>query len=84
MAFEPCVSCHRKFVGPTVFTYVTWWVGEDRHSFRLRQCDACASEIRNSTLEAADARDQDGDWHSAAGELVGAARGPAQLVRTAG
>jgi len=80
MAYEPCVSCHRKFIGATIFTYVTWWNGNDRHSYRLRQCDACASEIRNTTLESGDARDDQGDWHSAAGELVAAGK-PVTLER---
>jgi hypothetical protein len=69
VAYQPCVSCHRKFIGATVYSYVTWWDGADRHSFRFRHCDACASDLRNRTLEEADARDQDGDWHTAAGEL---------------
>ena len=77
MAWEPCVSCGQRFVGATTYSYVTWFDGETRFSYRLRHCPSCAAELRNSALESGDFRDQDGDWKRAVDALSGAA-GPSR------
>lgn len=66
MAYRPCLTCGQRFYGASNFTYVTWFDGEDRLSFRLAQCHHCASEFRNPVSEAADSRLQD-DWAAAPG-----------------
>lgn len=62
MAWDPCVSCGAQFHGATAFTYVTWHVGEQRLAYRLRQCAACAAELRNLVAERGDSRGETGDW----------------------
>lgn len=60
MAHQPCISCGRPFFGGTSFTYVTWYLGEEQFSFRLRQCPTCASDIRNGVSETGDRRIETG------------------------
>jgi hypothetical protein len=71
MAYVPCCTCSSRFVGSTTYTYVTWWNGEEKFNYRLRQCASCASSVRNEAASTADVRDQNGDWRSAAGEMLG-------------
>lgn len=61
MAYRPCVSCGRPFYGASEFTYVTWFSGEDRYSFRMLQCHGCASDLRNDISSVGDVR-RDGVW----------------------
>ena len=69
MAFNPCVSCSDKFFGNTTYTYLTWWDGEKKFSYRFRQCVACASETRNNAALSADFRNADGEWETAVAQL---------------
>jgi len=62
MAWDPCVSCGKPFHGPTVFTYVTWHLGEERSTYRMRQCTSCSADLRNAALERGDRRGEDGNW----------------------
>ena len=48
MAFRPCLTCGRNFMGSTQFTFVTYWVGEAKYRYRMCQCFACAAELRNT------------------------------------
>lgn len=62
MAWDPCVSCGKPFHGPALFNYVTWYDGEERKSFRYRQCGSCSAELRNDASGRADRRGDDGKW----------------------
>ena len=70
MAFNPCVSCRNKFIGSTTYTYMTWWDGSDKFSYRFRQCVACASDLRNRAIAEGDVRCESGDWSNASEQLL--------------
>jgi hypothetical protein len=61
MAYRPCVSCGQRFHGGSVFTYLTWYLGEEKYRVRMQQCMSCSAELRNSVLAAGDTW-SDGDW----------------------
>lgn len=69
MAYQPCVSCSRNFYGGASFSYITWFEGEDRYSYRMRQCGACAAELRNGILDVADRR-SGADWVFATSDSI--------------
>jgi hypothetical protein len=62
MAWDPCVSCGREFHGSSTFTYVTWWVANVKAAYRLRQCEACAADLRTAVMGNGDSRNDRGDW----------------------
>lgn len=62
MAWDPCVSCGREYHGSTQFTYVTWYVGQERFAYRMRQCDECAAQLRTDARGNGDAREANGQW----------------------
>jgi len=62
MAWDPCVSCGREFHGPTHHTYITWWIGEEKFAYRLRQCDECMANLRTDARGNGDFRNDRGDW----------------------
>ena len=70
MAWDPCVSCGKEFRGPTVFTYATWYFGEERFAYRLRECMDCAAAARNAIIAKADYRDGEGGWQHLDGTPV--------------
>ena len=70
MSFQKCVSCRAPIDGPTIYTYVTWWVDKQRFSFRQGACTGCAAELRNQCALGFDSRDEDDVWHPAAGVVV--------------
>jgi hypothetical protein len=63
-------------------SYVTWFDGESKFNYRLRQCASCSSEFRNGVMEPADWKNGDGDWERS--DLVLAAPKVATLRRQAG
>lgn len=62
MAWDPCVSCNSSFRGKASVSYVTWFDGESKFNYRLRQCPRCSADFRNPVVEAADFRTGDADW----------------------
>lgn len=62
MAWDPCVSCGREFHGHTQFNYVTWWIGQEKFAFRLRQCEECSAALRTDVRANGDQRNADGNW----------------------
>jgi len=60
VAYRPCLTCGQRFYGASEFTYVTWYVGEDKFSFRLTECRVCASDRRNAVSAVADVRSEQG------------------------
>jgi len=62
MAWDPCVSCGREFHGSTVYTYASWFVGEQRFSYRFRQCEDCAADLRTQVQAQGDIRNDQGTW----------------------
>jgi hypothetical protein len=62
MAWDPCVSCGREFHGSTQYNYVTWYIGQERFSYRLRHCEECSAALRVDARGNGDHRDEKGDW----------------------
>jgi hypothetical protein len=68
VAFRPCLGCGRKFFGGAEYTYVTWFVDEERFRVRYVECRSCAADRRNSALEAGDSWAGD-EWVIAAPQV---------------
>lgn len=64
MAFRPCVTCGSRFGGRAEYSYLTWFVAEERHRVRVSQCGSCSADLRNGLLETGDIW-RDDDWESA-------------------
>jgi len=55
MAYRPCLTCGSKIWGPAFYSYLTWYVEEQRTRFRLVECSSCAADRRNAAAAGGDA-----------------------------
>jgi hypothetical protein len=62
MAWMPCLNCGSRFEGEAQNVYVTYYLGDERESYRFVVCVECVDELLAAWRTRALYRTLDGDW----------------------